>query len=85
MTKTVSIKLPVQEFARIPKDNVSRFFREAAREKLEREKPPLWKPKTAHGKKLWALRQKYIAAAGETLDAHGIDRELKERSGGLRD
>jgi hypothetical protein len=82
MTKTVSIKIPVEEFARIPKNNVSRFFREAAREKLEREKKVKWNPTTAYGKKLLSLSRKY---KGERLSDNEILRELKERSGGLRD
>lgn len=83
MTKTVSIKIPVQEFARIPKDNVSKFFRDAAREKLAREEQPKWKPKTAYGKKLLALRQKFIDSGGQLVDDDEILREIKERRGGL--
>ena len=77
MTKTVSIKVPMTLFRQI-KGNVSRFFREAAAEKLNRTPPPAWKPKTAHGRKLLALSNKF---KGERLDAEGINRELRERSG----
>ena len=83
MTKTVSIKIPVQEFARIPKDNVSKFFRDAAREKLAREEKPKWKPNTTYGKKLLALRQKFIDSGGRLLDDDEVLREIKERRGGL--
>lgn len=77
MTKTVSIKVPMTLFRQI-KGNVSRFFRDAAVEKLTRTPPPAWKPTTARGRKLLALSNKF---KGERLDAEGINRELRERSG----
>ncbi len=77
----VSVKLPLHDLRRIPSQNRSRFIREAVAEKLERVKKPKWTPKTAYGKELWALRQKFIADGGKLLDREGIERELKERSG----
>ncbi len=81
MTKTISIKFPLKDLPKIPEKNISKFFREAAYEKIERIKKPEWKPKTPHGEKLWALRKKFITSGGELLDAPGISRELKNRSG----
>ena len=80
MTKTVSIKVPATLYRQI-KGNVSQFFRDAAVEKLTHTPPPAWKPKTAHGKKLWRLRQKAIAGGMTLLTREELDAELKNRSG----
>ncbi len=83
-TKTISVKFPVRDLHKIP-GNFSQFFRDAAYEKFKRMEQPKWKPKTALGKKLMMARQKFIKSGGELLDSDGIARELRERSGGLRD
>jgi hypothetical protein len=79
----VSIKLPASDVRRI-RGNRSVFVREAVAEKLAREEAPEWKPKTAHGRKLLALRERFLAAGGETLDAEGIAAELRQRRGGVQ-
>ena len=87
MTKnlaTVSFKLPTSDLQRIPARNRSEFYREAIREKLERQSAKSnWKPKTAAAKKMAALRARYIANGGELLDTDGIAAEIRERRGGL--
>lgn len=55
-------------------------MRAAVREKLERQEGPGWKPKTALGKKLLALSNKF---EGERLDATAIADEIRQRRGGL--
>jgi Arc/MetJ-type ribon-helix-helix transcriptional regulator len=78
----ITVKLPAEDVRLIPSDNRSEFVREAVREKLERSASgKTWKPKTALGRKLKRLREKYVASGGELLDAEGIARELRERSG----
>ena len=86
MTETlqpISCKLPVSDLRRIPSRNISRFVREAVHEKLERQAAHDWKPKTNAGKKMAALRARYVAGGGELLDAEGIAAEIRERRGGL--
>lgn len=80
--QTVSFKLPMDDLRRIPARNRSAFFREAVREKLAQKKTE-WKPKTALGKKLAALRQAHIDSGAELLDAEGIAAEIRARRGGL--
>jgi hypothetical protein len=80
--RVISIKLPASDVRRIP-GNRSEFVREAVAEKLARQSGPQWKPKTALGRKLLRLRQKFIAGGGELLDAEGIAEELQNRRGGL--
>jgi len=81
--EVVSVRLPKGDLRRIPVRNRSIFIRDAVAEKLERLERPAWKPKTALGRKLAALRKSYIAAGGELLDADGIEVERRERRGGL--
>ena len=80
--KTISVKFPVSDVGRIP-GNASRFFRVAGYKELDRIEKKDWKPKNPYAKKLWAMRQKYIQSGGELLDLDGINREIKERRGGL--
>lgn len=80
--KVVSVKLPRSDVRRIP-GNRSEFVREAVAEKLARESRPAWRPKTAAGRKLLALRNQFVAQGGELLDADGIAAELRQRRGGL--
>jgi hypothetical protein len=40
-----------------------------------------FKPKTERGKKLWALRQKYIAEGGRLYSMREIRKEIAERRG----
>jgi hypothetical protein len=42
-----------------------------------------WRPKTAAGRKLLKLRERFLAQGGEVLDAEGIAEELRQRRGGL--
>lgn len=44
-----------------------------------------FKPQTALGKRLWALRQQRIAEGGQLLTAEELEAELRERRGGVRD
>ena len=86
MTSTlqaVTVKIPLSDLRRIPEANRSGFIRAAVSEKLARQPASAWKPKTATGKKLLALREKFIRSGGELLDSEGIADELKQRRGGL--
>lgn len=80
--QTVSFKLPAEDLRRIPARNRSAFFREAVREKLAHREIE-WKPKTALGKKLAALRQAHLNSGTDLLDAEGIAAEIRVRRGGL--
>jgi hypothetical protein len=86
MTSTlqaVTVKIPLSDLRRIPEPNRSEFIRSAVSEKLARQPACEWKPKTATGRKLLALRDKFIRSGGELLDSEGIANELKQRRGGL--
>ena len=86
MTRTlqaVAVKIPQSDLRRIPEANRSEFIRSAVSEKLARQPACEWKPKTAMGKRLLALRAKFIRSGGELLDSEGIANELKQRRGGL--
>lgn len=48
---------------------------------LRRESPGVFKPKTVFGKRLWALRQKYIAEGGKLLDWDELEAEVALRKG----
>jgi len=76
---TVSFKLPAADLKRIPAKNRDKFLRAAVREKLERQEGR-WKPKTAFGRKLLALSNKY---KGKRLDAAAITDEIRQRRGGF--
>jgi hypothetical protein len=80
--RIISVKLPATDVRKIP-GNRSEFIRQAVEEKLARESQPRWRPKTATGRKLLNLRQKYIDEGGELLDEEGIARELRSRRGGV--
>ncbi len=81
MTKTISIKFPAKDLSKIPDKNISRFFREAVYEKIDRVKKTDCRPKTAFGKKLLKIRADYIKSGGKLLSAEEINREVRERSG----
>ena len=81
--QAVTVKIPLSDLRRIPEPNRSEFIRAAVAEKLAREPVSEWKPKTETGRKLLALREKYIRAGGELLDSEGIAEELRQRRGGL--
>src|ERR1035441_10176135 len=86
MTSTlqaVTVKIPLSDLRRIPEPNRSEFIRSAVSEKLARQPGCEWKPKTATGRRLLALREKFIRSGGELLDSEGIAAELKQRRGGL--
>ena len=86
MTRTlqaVTVKIPLSDLRLIPEANRSGFIRAAVSEKLARQPASAWKPKTATGRKLLALREKFIRSGGELLDSEGIANELKQRRGGL--
>jgi hypothetical protein len=80
--KIISIKLPISDVRKI-RGNRSVFVRQAVAEKLARESRPAWKPKTAAGRKLLKLRQRFLASGGEVLDVEGIEAELRQRRGGI--
>jgi Arc/MetJ-type ribon-helix-helix transcriptional regulator len=80
---TISFKLPASDLRRIPAKNRSEFLRSAVREKLERQKRTEWKPKTAWGKKLAALRARHVASGAKLLTPEEILEEIRERRGGL--
>jgi hypothetical protein len=44
---------------------------------------PVWRPKTATGRKLLKLRKRFLAQGGEVLDANAIAEELRQLRGGL--
>lgn len=80
----VSFKLPASDFRRIPARNRSQFYRTAIRNELERKAGTAkWAPKTAAGKRMAALRARYVASGGELLTPDGIAAELRQRRGGL--
>ena len=81
--QAVTVKIPRSDLRRIPEPNRSEFIRSAISEKLARQPASQWKPKTAMGRKLVALREKFIRSGGELLDSEGIASELKRRRGGL--
>ncbi len=56
----------------IPKAKPSRPTRKA---------PPRYVPKTLLGKRLWALRQKYIAGGGKLLDWDELEAEIARSKG----
>lgn len=81
---TVSFKLPASDLRRIPARNRSRFYREAIHNELERMAGKAqWTPKTAAGRRMLELRNRYVARGGELLAADGIAAELRQRRGGL--
>ncbi len=81
--RTVSFKLPLEDLKRIPAKNRSAFLRAALREKLERHETSHWKPKTAFGKKLLALRGQEVASGGKLMFHEEVREEIRERRGGL--
>ena len=81
--QAVTVKIPLSDLRRIPEPNRSEFIRAAVSEKLARQPVSGWKPKTATGRKLLALREKYLRAGGELLDSEGIAEEVRQRRGGL--
>jgi hypothetical protein len=80
--KTVSVKLPLLHLRRIP-GNRSEFIRQAIAEKLARQSGPAWRPRTATGRKLLKLRNRFLAEGGELLDAEGITVELRQQRGSV--
>ena len=79
---TVSFKLAKSDLRRIPSRNRSRFIREAVQEKLSKQETG-WKPKTAWGRKLAAMRRAHIATGAKLLTVGEISDEIRERRGGL--
>ena len=79
---TISFKLPKNDLRRIPSRNRSEFIRAAVREKLSKVEAD-WKPKTAWGKKLAAMRAAHVASGAKLLTAVEILEEIRERRGGL--
>jgi hypothetical protein len=80
--KVTSVRLPLSDVRRIP-GHRSQFVRQAVAEKLAREASPLWRPKTANGRKLLKLRKEFLRQGGELLDADDIAGELRQRRGGI--
>ena len=79
--QVVTVKLPKGELRRFPPGTSrSAFIREAIAEKLNRQGLPAWQPKTARGKKLLALSDRF---EGERLGAAEINEELRARRGGI--
>lgn len=79
---TISVKLPKSDVSRIPAANRSAFIREAVQEKLAR-KEQRWKPRTAFGKRLMALRAARIQRGGRLFTAEEIEAEIHEQRGGM--
>ncbi len=79
--QAVTVKIPPSDLRRIPGANRSEFIRSAVSEKLACQPAFGWKPKTATGRKLLALREKFIRSGGQLLDSEGIASELKQRRG----
>ncbi|MHB8520299.1 MAG: ribbon-helix-helix domain-containing protein [Limisphaerales bacterium] len=80
MMRTISLKIPPEDLRRIRDRNRSEFIRGAVREKLEREGARQWRPRTATGRKLLALSEKFD---GDRLDQSAITEEIRQRRGGL--
>lgn len=79
--KVVTVKLPKSDLRRIPPGATrSEFIRAAVTEKLARLDAPAWKPRTALGRKLLALSERF---GGERLEPEAIAQELRERRGGV--
>jgi hypothetical protein len=75
--EVVTVKLPRSDLRRFPGGETrSEFIRAAVSEKLARLDRPQWKPKTALGRKLLRLSERF---EGERLDAAAIAHELRER------
>ena len=81
--RLVSVKLPVSDLRRIPEENRSEFIRSAVAEKLNRMESPPLAPKSAAGRRMLALRCKFVKRGGRLLDAEGIAAEIRQRRGGL--
>ncbi len=77
--KVVTVKLPKSDLYRIPAENRSEFIRQAVSEKLGRASGQEWKPRTALGKKLLQLSNKF---RGERLSPAQIAEEIRSRRGG---
>lgn len=79
--KVVTVKLPKSDLQRFPPGQTrSNFIRDAVSEKLAKIERPAWKPRTALGRKLLALSNRF---EGERLDTVAIGKELREQRGGL--
>lgn len=79
--EVVTVKLPKSDLRRMPPGETrSQFIRAAVAEKLARLDRPPWKPRTALGRQLLALSNRY---EGERLDAEAIAEELRQRRGGV--
>ena len=63
--------------------NRDKFVRQAVAEKLACQSAPCWQPKTATGRKLLNLRNRFLAQGGQLVDANSIAEELRQRRGGL--
>ena len=83
-TKLLSVKVPMELYHAMPGAHKgrSRFIISALKEKISREESK-WKPRTERGRRLAALLKKGVAERGAPLDAGEIERELRERRGGL--
>ena len=62
--RAVTVKIPLSDLMRIAESNRSEFIREAVAEKLARQTLPDWKPKTETGRKLLAVREKFVSGRG---------------------
>jgi len=73
----------LKEVDRLAGDNRSAWVREAIEEKLHRETPCAtdFKPKTAFGRRLLALRQRHLSKGGPTLTLEEIRQEVARRRG----
>ncbi len=79
--KVVTVKLPKSDLRRIPRGAPrSEFIRAAVTEKLARLETPARKPRTALGRKLLALSDRF---EGERLEPEAIAQEQRERRGGV--
>jgi hypothetical protein len=84
-TRNVSVKIPARVLRRMPTagQGRSRFIIAALEEKLARQPPSPWQPKTKRGRRLAALLEKGRQERAPLLEAGEIARELAERKGRL--
>lgn len=85
-TKNSSYDAPLTKFdlnSYRPNNSVLSIKLSVSSRVIQRSEIANYQPKTALGKRLFALRQAHIAKGGRLLNAAEIDEELKLRRGGV--
>ncbi|MEQ2008512.1 MAG: hypothetical protein ABMA26_17165 [Limisphaerales bacterium] len=84
--ETISFKCPPPVRERLPAagNGRSKFILAAIEEKLARARPVQWKPTNARGRKLAARLAAGRHERGPALSVESVDRELRERRGGVQ-